>query len=315
MFIREVAGRALRWLSPKPAISATPQDRQRVSDLVRAGRDYVRVARTTDLRHAGAVAALYRDALDCFLVAREIAALSAADAAAETVTGPASIDVDAVGVMSTLPLAHTDPGKDALHLLHEPHAFPSLTGRRTARALDALDRMAMDLVSQLFPATEVEARRLRLGRRLGTSLLLISVIALAGRWLMAPHNVARGKKVTASSAKVGSPEALVNGAIEWGSFGLHTYSGSQWATIDLGRSYALDFADIYGRGDGRIQFNLPLHLDLSDDGVTFRPGGACSEVFTQSTPCVVPLATQRARYVRLSATEVVLSEVEVYGKP
>ncbi len=299
----DVLARVKRWLSPEPAFSATPPDRARVSDLVRAGRDYVRVARTTDPRRIGAIAALYRDALDCFVTARGLAT-------ADT-TPPAG----AAGFVSALPLARTDQGKDALRLLGEPHALPSLTVRRATRALRALDGVAVALVSELFPATEVEARRLRWLRRAGAALLFACAVALAGRWVTAPRNLARGKKVTSSSAKVGSPAALVDGAIEWGSFGMHTYSGSQWAMIDLGRSYVLDVADIYGRGDGRIQFNLPLLVDLSDDGVTFRPAGACSEVFTQSTPCVVPLNKRKARYVRLSATEVVLSEVEVYGKP
>jgi hypothetical protein len=54
-------------------------------------------------------------------------------------------------------------------------------------------------------------------------------------------------------------------------------------------------------------------VELSDDGKTFRPGGACKEVFLQATPCIVPLNRQRAQFVRVTAPEVVLSEVEVYG--
>jgi hypothetical protein len=56
-------------------------------------------------------------------------------------------------------------------------------------------------------------------------------------------------------------------------------------------------------------------VDLSDDGVTFRVAGACRDIFTQATPCVVSLVHQRARFVRVAAAEVVLSEVEVYAAP
>jgi hypothetical protein len=83
----------------------------------------------------------------------------------------------------------------------------------------------------------------------------------------------------------------------------------------LGARYTLSYAEIYGRGDGSFDQNLPLDVELSDDGTAFRRGGACKDVFMQATPCVVSLAHERARFVRLSATEVVLSEVEVYADP
>ncbi|MGO9836537.1 MAG: discoidin domain-containing protein [Polyangiaceae bacterium] len=304
----DVIARAARWLSPEPAFQAPQHDREKVSDLVRAGRDYVRAARATDPRRTAATAALYRDALDCLLSAQTV---STATTGPEEAPGP----VDAATFVSTSPLAPGDPGKDAVQLLKEPRAIPAITLRRATRALATLDRVAAGLVSKLYPATEIEARHLRMRRRVGTGLLLALSVALGVRSLTAPRNVARGKKVTASSVRFGSPQALVNGAIEWGTFGLHTGAGSEWAVIDLGTFYSLVSADIYARGDGRLEFNLPLRVDLSDDGVTFRPAGACKELFTQATPCVVNLGHQRARYVRVAASEVVLSEVEVYGEP
>ena len=114
---------------------------------------------------------------------------------------------------------------------------------------------------------------------------------------------------------MGSPQALTNGAIEWGTFGFHSGgSGREWAMIDLEKFFALDNAEVYSRGEGRFEFNLPLMVETSADGVSFQPGGACAEVFTQATPCVVELQRVRARFVRVSAAEIVLSEVEVYGK-
>jgi len=313
MTLPDAISRVRRWLSPEPAFAATPQARAKVSDLVRAGRDYVRAARSTDPRRTAATAALYRDALDCLLGAQRLATAGRDGASAGTEEAPASTDPAAF--VATSPLASDDPRSDAVKLLREPRALPGLTLRRATRALAALDRIAASLTSELYPATELEARRLRVRRRVGTALLLALGVAVAGRSIVTPRNVARGKRVTASSVRFGSPQALVNGAIEWGTFGLHTGAGSEWATIDLGRFYSLASADIYGRGDGRLDFNLPLRVDLSDDGVNFRPAGACKEIFTQATPCTVNLAHQRARYVRVAANEVVLSEVEVYAEP
>jgi hypothetical protein len=273
----------------------------------------VRAARATDPRRTAASVALYRDALDCLLSAQRVAAAGVATLGSGADEAPAP--VDAATFVSTSPLAPGDPGREAVRLLREPQAIPTLTLRRATRALATLDRVTASLVSKLYPATEIEARHLRIRRRVGTGLLLALVVAIGIRALVAPRNVACGKTVTASSVRFGSPQAIVNGAIEWGTFGLHTGAGAEWATIDLGKFYSLDSADIYARGDGRLEFNLPLRVDLSDDGVAFRPVGACRELFTQATPCVVNLGHQRARYVRLAANEVVLSEVEVYGEP
>jgi hypothetical protein len=311
--LSKAVARLRRWLSPSPVFTATNEVREKVSSLVRAGRDYVRVARSTDPRHTGAVAALYRDALDCFLSARGLAAAGGNDANVGATGAPPPLDP--AGFFSTLPLASTVPGKDALLLLREPQVLAGLGVRRATRALGVLDRVAASVVSALFPATETEARRLRLRRRIETVLLLGVALAFANRALLGPRNVARGKPVTASSVRMGSPQALVNGAIEWGIFGLHTNSGAEWATIDLERFYSLASAEIYARGDGRLDSNLPLQVELSDDGVKFRPAGSCKEIFTQATPCVVSLKRQRARYVRVAGYEVVLSEVEVYAAP
>jgi hypothetical protein len=308
-----------RWMSPEPAFAASPQDRERIAKVTGVGRHHLMAARATvDQRLFAPAATLYGHAIASFLQARRV--LTDAQAAAKGKVGSPPESVAAAPAtpadfIAASPFGPTEAGRDALRLLQELPADGAPSNARSRRALAGLDRLAAGLGTEFYPASESDVRGLRMRRRIVAVLALFVAIALLGRWLTAPRNVARGKRVTASSVRFGAPQALVNGAIEWGTFGLHTGSGRAWATIDLGDFYTLAFADIYGRGDGHLEHNLPLSVDLSDDGIAFRPAGACTDIFTQASPCVVSLAHQRARFVRVSASEVVLSEVEVYAEP
>jgi len=299
-----------RWLSPKAAFEAPPQTRAGVASLGETGRNHLAAARiAVDQRMFLPAAALYGHSIGSFLQAKRL--LADAENGGTTATSPAS----PAEFVAASPFGSTDAGRDALLLLREQPIDGPRRSRRCRKALAGLHQIAATLAAPLYPATDADVRRLQMRRGLAVGLVLLVAVVGIGHWLTAPRNVARGKRVTASSVRFGSPQGLVNGAIEWGTFGLHTGSGRAWATIDLGDFYSLAYAEIYGRGDGRFEFNLPLAVDLSDDGTTFRAAGACGEIFTQATPCVVNLAHQRARFVRVSANEVVLSEVEVYAAP
>jgi hypothetical protein len=295
-----------RWFSPAPAFAASAEVRDRVGSIAAIGREHLRAARTAvDQRLFAPAARLYGHAIGGFLQAKRL--LGDAEAPGD--------EADVAAFVSASPFGSTEPGRDALLLLQDRPIDGARPGRRRRRALTGLDRAAAGLGAQLYPAKEADVRGLQRRRRLAAALLLLVAVAGLGRWLTAPRNIARGKRVTASSVRFGAPQGLVNGAIEWGTFGLHTGSGREWATIDLGDFYSLASAEIYGRGDGHLESGLPLSVDLSDDGVTFRVAGACRDIFTQATPCVVSLVHQRARFVRVAAAEVVLSEVEVYAAP
>jgi hypothetical protein len=153
------------------------------------------------------------------------------------------------------------------------------------------------------------------GVRFERLLLLVGGLAAVGslavRAALAPRNLALSRPVTSSSVRFGNPDALTNGAVEWGTFGLHTAAGGAWATVDLGDSYRLAEARIYGRGDRFFRSGLPLEVQLSGDGSRFRSVASCTTPITQATPCTAPLRHEHARYVRVAANEVVLSEVEV----
>lgn len=300
-----------RWLSPRPATDAPEELRQSVSRLASLGREHLLAARSArDQRLAASASSLYGDAIARFSEAKAL--LAPADSqAALAPADPASV------LIATAPdKASTEQGEDALVLLRDPQKASTLSSGRKSRALALLELVGVRLSAGLYPTSDAEVRSLRTKRQVGTALALALGLAAFGCWLVAPHNVARGKPVTASSVRFGTPQALVNGAIEWGTFGLHTGgSGREWATIDLVKFYSLTSAEIYPRGEGRFEFNLPLHVELSADGTNFREAGACKDLFTQATPCLVDLHHERARFVRVSAPEVVLAEVEVYGKP
>jgi hypothetical protein len=148
----------------------------------------------------------------------------------------------------------------------------------------------------------------------GAALLVALSMALIG-WIRAPRNVARGKRISASSVVLGRPEALVNGAIEWGRFAFTTDRVPSAVTIDLGRRYDLVEARIYNRGDAYLDQQVPLQIETSVDGSSYSQAARCTDFFTQTTPCTASLRGTSAQFVRLSRHgEIALSEVEVFGR-
>jgi hypothetical protein len=299
-----------RWGAPVPRFDAPADVRDAAGRIAAAGREHLLAARAAaDQRLPGSAASLYGRAIAQFTDAKAL--LEAGKVDAER----APVDAASVVLAASGAWIKPAPRADAVLLLREPQAASTLSMGRRGRALRCLERLATGAGREVYPVSDSEVRWLRVRRGLGTAVTMAAAVAAIVLWIKSPHNVARGKPVTASSVRMGAPQALTNGAIEWGTFGLHTGgSGSEWARIDLLKFYELDFAEIYSRGEGRFEFNIPLNVETSADGTTFKLSGACKEVFTQATPCVVDLHRVRARYVRISAPEIVLAEVEVYGK-
>ncbi len=144
-------------------------------------------------------------------------------------------------------------------------------------------------------------------------LAVASVVVLLtfGR---ARQNIARGRPVTASSARFGHPSAVVNGVVEWGSYALHTGADRPaWFKIDLEGTHRIEEVRVYGRGDALLNEDAPpVPVELSLDGQTWTRAGACEGVFTQASPCRIEAGGAPARYVRLTYPYLVLSEVEVF---
>ncbi len=150
------------------------------------------------------------------------------------------------------------------------------------------------------------------------SLLVVGVSVGLVRSLR-PSNIAFHKKATASgSAFDTTPGAAVDG-LAYGSYGFHSENGpSPWLKIDLGRKYHITEADIYGRHDCCYEQSVPLAFEVSDDGETFRQVATRERPFEMLDPWNIKLGLTVARYVRLRTLRqsvLVLSEVEVYGRP
>lgn len=148
------------------------------------------------------------------------------------------------------------------------------------------------------------------------AVLALVLLVAAGAAGCGRENLARGRPVRASSVRLGDPAAVVNGAVEWGSFALHTADDSPaWLLVDLGRSAPIGDVEIFNRGDGYYDaWSTRVAVEVSADGQTFRRIGRCMEIFTQVSPCSVEAHGVRARWVRLvHPRALVLSEVEVHG--
>jgi hypothetical protein len=144
----------------------------------------------------------------------------------------------------------------------------------------------------------------------------LMLVAAASWGLGARQNLALHKPVRMSTVLLGSPEAVVNGFIEWGSYGVHSRSvGPAWVQIDLEGTFSLGEVRVFGRGDGYYSDSVaPIAVELSGDGRTFTRAAVCDPVVTQVSPCRAKLGGAAARYVRLShPSHLVLSEVEVFG--
>jgi hypothetical protein len=186
-------------------------------------------------------------------------------------------------------------------------------------ARHAGDKVVRWLKAQLELRT---VRQVKLERRLrlvGFSVTAAILLGGAVAWAVMPSNVARGKPVTTSSQRRGtpSPEGAVDGD-HGGTFGFHTRTDpSPWVQIDLEAPYRIREVVVYNRNDGHFDAALPLVLSLSADGTTWEKVAERTKRFTASRPWRAGLDDLEARYVRLSVprrTFLALSEVEVYGK-
>ncbi len=149
---------------------------------------------------------------------------------------------------------------------------------------------------------------------LAVGLLLIAVITLRTR-----YNIALHKPVTSSSRAFGTtPEGAVDG-LRHGQLGFHSqHESGAWLAIDLGKEQDVAAIAAFGRADCCFTQSIPLALELSLDGRTYRRVGLRTTAFTQFDPWVTEFRPRaRARFVRLKTLEnanLVVSEVEVYAR-
>jgi hypothetical protein len=162
-------------------------------------------------------------------------------------------------------------------------------------------------------------------------LLALGLLALAALWRgPSASNLARYATVQMSSNcgivpvyALGpvEPARLVDGKTDRNYDACTTTEPEPWLVLDLGQQATLDRAVISGRADCCwAAGTLPLLLEVSEDGRDYELVRRKRVPFTRDSPWRVSLGHKTARYVRLRVepggdfSEIVLSEVEIYGK-
>ncbi|MET0593591.1 MAG: discoidin domain-containing protein [Polyangiaceae bacterium] len=176
-------------------------------------------------------------------------------------------------------------------------------------------------LSELIEARTLnEIRATRLIRLFIIAAIIVTTVAWGVSRAAKPANLALGKPVTVSSryAQSTAPidnSGIVNGDIE-GTYGLHTNATAgvvQWAMVDLGAPASFGKIRIFNRADGAFDDQLPLTLELSDDGTNFTLVETRATSFSSRNPWVyAPPGGGKTRYVRVKGDKyVALTEVEV----
>jgi hypothetical protein len=279
--------------------------------------------------HSLSAALLLRDAVSHYLFALDAARRGAA------VPGLSfgALDVlDLSAAMPDIPPNPADVGRPVIGptddervraalTSRDPLYFDRLSAEDVERARWALDRGASMLRRRIEPRTLGHVRRVRWARAAAAIVLLGGALIAAIRAVAAPVDVARGKPVHASSYHVNPPDGheLVDGEIGTG-FGVHTSTEDNAnVVIDLVDSYRIATVKVYNRVDGWFDDILPLVVEVSMDGTTYREIGRREEHFGTRPPWIIDTRAhpEPARYVRLRVPRhgyIALSEVEVFGK-
>jgi len=197
----------------------------------------------------------------------------------------------------------------------------------------ALDKMGPDQLDDVTAKLEVATKSLaelvdpRSPRHLkivsvlrigATALLICALIIAVVLKLTEPKNIAFHRPATSSSTFLTtSPSQAVDG-VKDGRFGFHSAEeDSPWWTVDLGKPFVLTRIKVYGRGDCCFEQSVPMALELSDDGTSFREVAKRTSLLSEADPWVVHPASNVGRFVRLRVLRksyLVLSEVEVNGR-
>jgi hypothetical protein len=204
---------------------------------------------------------------------------------------------------------------------------------------DAFDRRSDVEAVYAWLRDQFEARSLqqiKVSRivRVGVAIALAAAFLVwVGVWIggktFGAKNIAFGAPTQLSSRRAecppgsgpagASPQGLVDGAIG-GTYDICTTSEVHpWALIDLQKAQPLAKVKVYNRGDCCWGANdLPVSLELSENGTDFSEVEKRTTPYTASDPWVVNVGGRVARFVRLRsdspvARELVLNEVEVFA--
>jgi hypothetical protein len=166
--------------------------------------------------------------------------------------------------------------------------------------------------------------------RLGTLALAVFLgVGFGVSKLVAPKNLALGKPVQVSSRRPHCPQGtgaeglppsgLVDGTVGTAYDICTNGEVRPWATLDLQRVRPIGKVVVFNRADCCWgNYDLPVVLEVSDDGTNFREVARRTTAYSAADPWVVTLDRQSARFVKLRVDaneprELVLNELEVYA--
>ncbi len=219
---------------------------------------------------------------------------------------------------ATQPVApeHDDRVRAALSS-DDPLVFDRMSREEVALTRVALEQAATTLAGGVETRSLLNLRATRWGRR---AAIVVSGLYLLGAvaseiWL--PKNVALEKPVHPSSSRHGDGHELVDGEIATVPGVFTNVEESPNVTIDLVDTYAVDQIRVHNRIDQAFDDSLPLVVEVSVDGATFKQLGRREEHFAADPPWILKTNHEPARFVRIKVMKrgyLALSEVEVYGK-
>jgi hypothetical protein len=195
--------------------------------------------------------------------------------------------------------------------------FDRLSAEDAARSRTALDRAAAMLAGRVEARSLLNLRATRWGRLAALVVMGVYVLGATAAAIWLPKNIARDKPVHPSTSRRGDGHELVDGELATAPGVMTAVEESPSATIDLGEPYALDRVKVYNRLDEAFDDSLPLAVEISVDGVAYKPLARRDDHFAADPPWVVTAHREPARFVRLKVLKrgyLALSEVEVYGK-
>ncbi|HEX4338003.1 MAG TPA: discoidin domain-containing protein [Polyangiaceae bacterium] len=190
--------------------------------------------------------------------------------------------------------------------------------RELALRVAELGAVTSDVVALLTPRSSEEQKRRRTVRNaLIVAGLVASLGAIAVEFVR-PENIALHRPTKASSHALGTrPSGAVNGRI-YEQYGFHSEKeSSAWWRVDLEQTYAVTRIRVYGRHDCCFDQSIPMVVEVSNDGDHFHQIAGRVEAFDQLEPWEItpdePVKTRFIRVRSLKDTNLVLTEVEVYG--
>jgi hypothetical protein len=311
-FLLERAARA--------SLDLTDSQREAIGVLVHAAQRRRQVARNlADPTYRPVALSLYREA--CRLLVQACLAAKGDDGQSGDAPGPQADlrRLDALFQASQVAVPAAFTRANPLLLSPDPLApdgLPAGEARQLVADFDQATGFLLGLVELRSPRqlTIVRAARLFAG-----AACALAVLVATGIGVFAPRkNLARGKPAVASSVMLDTAAAGAVDGSKGGKYGFHSaLEPRPWLSIDLEKKYAISRVKVYGRGDEHNAQSIPLVLEASDDGATYRQIAVRTEPFSSIAPWTFTGPAFVGRFIRLRTQHrsyLVLGEVEVFGR-